>query len=78
MQSEVHMIDAAAEPHQGPAPPVPSDITLRDGRAVHLRVSCVAVESELLQAFERMSQEARHMRASCMPFASPTWSVFAA
>ena len=56
------MIDAAAEPQQGPASPVPGDITLRDGRSVHLRASCVADESELLQAFERMSQEARYMR----------------
>jgi acetyltransferase len=56
------MINAAADPPQGPASLVPSDITLRDGRAVHLRASCVADESELLQAFERMSQEARYMR----------------
>ena len=38
------------------------DITLRDGRAVHLRATRTADEAELLQAFERMSDEARYMR----------------
>ena len=41
---------------------VSSDITLRDGRAVHLRATRPADEAELLQAFERMSEEARYMR----------------
>jgi acetyltransferase len=41
---------------------VSADTTLRDGRAVHLRATCVADEAELLQAFERMSDEARYMR----------------
>ena len=41
---------------------VSSDITLRDGRAVHLRATRPADEAELLQAFERMSDEARYMR----------------
>ena len=41
---------------------VSSDITLRDGRAVHLRATGPADEAELLQAFERMSEEARYMR----------------
>jgi acetyltransferase len=41
---------------------VSSDITLRDGRAVHLRATGPADEAELLQAFERMSDEARYMR----------------
>jgi acetyltransferase len=41
---------------------VSSDINLRDGRAVHLRATCLADEAELLQAFERMSEEARYMR----------------
>jgi acetyltransferase len=41
---------------------VSSDITLRDGRTVHLRATRAADEAELLQAFERMSGEARYMR----------------
>jgi acetyltransferase len=41
---------------------VSSDINLRDGRAVHLRATVPADEAELLQAFERMSDEARYMR----------------
>jgi acetyltransferase len=41
---------------------VSSDITLRDGRTVHLRATRAADEAELLQAFERMSDEARYMR----------------
>lgn len=38
------------------------DATLRDGRAVHIRVMRPADEAELLQAFERMSADARYMR----------------
>jgi len=38
------------------------DATLRDGRAVHVRAMRPADEAELLQAFERMSDEARYMR----------------
>ena len=38
------------------------DITLRDGRAVHIRAAGPADEAELLQAFERMSHDARYMR----------------
>lgn len=38
------------------------DITLRDGRAVHIRVACPADEAEFLQAFERLSHDARYMR----------------
>ena len=56
------MVDAAVESNHGPASLVASDITLRDGRAVHLRESCLADEAELLQAFERLSKEARYMR----------------
>lgn len=38
------------------------DVTLRDGRAVHLRAVAPSDEAELLQAFGRMSQEARYLR----------------
>jgi acetyltransferase len=38
------------------------DVTLRDGRAVHLRAVRPADEAELLQAFDRMSADARYMR----------------
>ena len=38
------------------------DLTLRDGRTVHVRAVAPADEAELLQAFERMSDEARYMR----------------
>ncbi|MBK7792908.1 MAG: GNAT family N-acetyltransferase [Betaproteobacteria bacterium] len=38
------------------------DVTLRDGRAVHLRAALPADEAELLQAFGRMSADARYMR----------------
>ena len=38
------------------------DISLRDGRAVHIRAMCQADEAELLQAFERLSADARYMR----------------
>ena len=38
------------------------DTTLRDGRAVHIREVRVADEAEMLQAFERLSPDARYMR----------------
>jgi len=38
------------------------DITLRDGRAVHFREIRPDDEAEFLQAFERLSQDARYMR----------------
>jgi RimJ/RimL family protein N-acetyltransferase len=38
------------------------DARLRDGRTVHIRAMRPADEAELLQAFERMSDDARYMR----------------
>lgn len=38
------------------------DATLRDGRTVHVRAMRPADEAELLQAFGRMSDDARYMR----------------
>ena len=38
------------------------DITLRDGRVVHVRAMLPADEAEILQAFDRLSQDARYMR----------------
>ena len=38
------------------------DATLRDGRIVHVRAMRPADEAELLQAFGRMSDDARYMR----------------
>lgn len=38
------------------------DATLRDGRKVHVRAMCPADEAELVQAFGRMSEDARYMR----------------
>jgi RimJ/RimL family protein N-acetyltransferase len=38
------------------------DATLRDGRTVHLRAVRSSDEAELLQAFDRMSPDARYMR----------------
>jgi len=38
------------------------DVTLRDGRAVHIRAVRPADEAEILQAFGRLSAEARYMR----------------
>jgi RimJ/RimL family protein N-acetyltransferase len=38
------------------------DITLRDGRAVYIRAMRPADEAEILQAFDRLSQDARYMR----------------
>jgi RimJ/RimL family protein N-acetyltransferase len=39
-----------------------ADITLRDGRSVHLRAMRATDEAEFLQAFERLSDAARYMR----------------
>ena len=39
-----------------------ADVTLRDGRVVHLRAILPTDEKELLQAFARMPDEARYMR----------------
>ena len=39
-----------------------ADITLRDGRTVRLRGMRATDESEFLQAFDRMSEDARYMR----------------
>ena len=38
------------------------DLALRDGRTVHLRSVSPADEAEILQAFERLNDEARYMR----------------
>jgi RimJ/RimL family protein N-acetyltransferase len=38
------------------------DITLRDGRSVHVRPLGSADQAEILQAFERLSDAARYMR----------------
>lgn len=38
------------------------DVTLRDGRTVHLRAVRQADEAELVQAFGRLSEEARYLR----------------
>ena len=39
-----------------------ADITLRDGRVVHVRAMRAQDEAELLQTFDRMSDDARYMR----------------
>lgn len=41
---------------------VDSDVALRDGRIVHVRAMRPADEAEILQAFGRMSSDARYMR----------------
>ena len=41
---------------------VGTDVTLRDGRSVHVRAVRSADEAELLQTFERLSDAARYMR----------------
>ncbi len=38
------------------------DISLRDGRVLHIRAMRPADEAELLQAFDRLSPDARYMR----------------
>jgi acetyltransferase len=40
----------------------PKDVTLRDGRTVHLRAVLPSDEEEVLQAFDRMDADARYMR----------------
>jgi RimJ/RimL family protein N-acetyltransferase len=40
----------------------PRDVTLRDGRKVHLRAILPTDEEELLQAFDRLGPDARYMR----------------
>jgi L-amino acid N-acyltransferase YncA len=40
----------------------PGDVTLRDGRTVHLRAVLPSDEEEVLQAFDRMDSDARYMR----------------
>jgi hypothetical protein len=53
----------APEPGHDPGSGIASsDITLCDGRVVRLRTACPADEAELLQAFERLSNDARYMR----------------
>jgi len=42
--------------------PIERDITLRDGRVVHLRRMEPSDEAELLQGFERIDDAARYMR----------------
>jgi len=50
-------------PDQPPADLIADvDVTLRDGRSVHLRAMGTADEAEILQAFERMGDDARYMR----------------
>jgi RimJ/RimL family protein N-acetyltransferase len=39
-----------------------TEITLRDGRSVHLRAVRPTDEAEIVQAFDRMSEDARYMR----------------
>jgi RimJ/RimL family protein N-acetyltransferase len=41
---------------------IASDLTLRDGRVVHVRAVTPADESEFRQAFARLSDNARYMR----------------
>jgi RimJ/RimL family protein N-acetyltransferase len=40
----------------------PRDLTLRNGRTVHLRAMVPSDEEEILQAFERMGSHSRYMR----------------
>ena len=39
-----------------------TDVALRDGRVVHIRAMRVTDEAEILQAFDRLSANARYMR----------------
>src|SRR5690606_27661389 len=55
----------AVDPGQAPrnnAAMILTDLTLRDGRQVHLRATTVADEAEILQGFERLSAHSRYMR----------------
>ena len=61
------MADSDPSPRPGSDPALRSDTrgvdaTLRDGRVVHLRPIRASDEAEVLQAFERLSPEARYMR----------------
>ncbi len=38
------------------------DVTVRDGRVVHIRAARPTDEAEMLQAFHRLSKDARYMR----------------
>ncbi len=38
------------------------DVTVRDGRVVHIRTARPSDEEEMLQAFHRLSKDARYMR----------------
>ena len=50
-------------PDHAPSGAIPDvDVTLRDGRSVHLRAMGAADQAEILQAFDRMSDDARYMR----------------
>jgi RimJ/RimL family protein N-acetyltransferase len=40
----------------------PRDLTLRNGRVVHVRAMVPADEAEILQAFERLGSQSRYMR----------------
>jgi acetyltransferase len=44
------------------SPFIAFDVNLRDGRAVHVREMCESDEAEILQAFDRLGQDARYMR----------------
>ena len=48
--------------HSSARPMTALDITLRDGRSVHLRALSSDHEAEILQTFERLSDAARYMR----------------
>lgn len=54
--------DAGRDPVNMGTPVTEIELTLRDGRAVHLRPMHLSDEAEILQAFERMSDQARYMR----------------
>jgi hypothetical protein len=41
---------------------IDSVVTLRDGRVAHIRAIRASDEAEILQAFDRMSADARYMR----------------
>jgi acetyltransferase len=41
---------------------IDQDVTLRDGRVVHLRAIRASDEAEILQAFEQLGPDARYMR----------------
>lgn len=53
------------------------DLSLRDGRIMHIRAMRKSDEEVILPAFDRLSPEARYMRASCAWWANPMSSVCA-